>query len=59
MPTEDAGSASLDQHDRDVRDDRIDQLRVGAVEPFLDHRLFVVEVLAVLLHQLPRHSPGS
>src|SRR5688572_31121582 len=31
------GQRLLDQHDRDVRDDRVDQARRRAVEPLRDH----------------------
>src|SRR6185503_4333188 len=39
----------VDEHDRDVGDDRVDEARVGAVEGLRDHRLLVAEVLAVLV----------
>src|SRR6185369_4849813 len=58
--TRDNGSASdhrsgerlVGEHDRNVRDDGVDEARGGAVETLLDHRLFVAEMLAVLLHQV-------
>src|ERR1700709_679485 len=49
----------LDEHDRDVGDDRIDQAGGGAVEPLLDHRLLIAEVLAVLLDQRRPHLAGE
>ncbi len=39
------------QHDRDIRDDGIDELRIGGVETLFDYRLLVTEMLAILLHQ--------
>src|SRR6185436_20067229 len=41
----------IDQHDRDVGDDGIDETGGGAIEPLLDDRLLVAEVLPVSLHQ--------
>src|SRR5436305_12911400 len=45
------GERLLDEHDRNVGDDRIDQAGSRAVEPLLHHRLLVPEGLAVPLHQ--------
>src|SRR5690349_1537113 len=47
----------LDQHDGNVRDDRVDETGVGAVEPLLDDRLLIPEVLPVLLDQQPTNLP--
>src|SRR5579862_6559534 len=43
----------LDEHDGDVRDDRVDQARGGTEQTLLDHRRLVAEMLPVLLRQHP------
>ena len=47
------GESLLDEHDRNVRDDRVDQPRGGAEQSLLDHRRLVAEMLPVLLRQHP------
>src|ERR1700687_1845146 len=45
------GERLFDEHDRDVRHDRVDQARGGTEQSLLDHRRLVAEMLAVLLRQ--------
>lgn len=49
------GEGFVNQHDGDIRDDRVNEARLWRVEPLFHHRLFATKLLAVFIRQRTPH----